>query len=159
MEGILSQLTNVNKVHIACEGLSTDMAAAATASTRCGSTGCGCGRDRGDLIRVGWASELAVLYQLLTPRMYQYLRLQPTAIDGAAEQTGSYRGSGAVLQRGAVLYRAALALLRRDPDLLLSRHAAVWPGQLPQWGGASFCCLDLAALSVVLCFLLPSLLA
>lgn len=90
MEGILSQLTNVNKVHIACEGLSTDMAAAATASTRCGSTGCGYGRDRGDLIRLGWASELAAFYQLVTPHMYQYLHLQPTAIDGAAEQTRSY---------------------------------------------------------------------
>lgn len=36
VEGTLSQLTNVNKVHVACEGLSADQAAAAAAGTRCG---------------------------------------------------------------------------------------------------------------------------
>lgn len=38
VEGLLGQLTNVNKVHVACEGLSTDVAAAAAAGTRCGGT-------------------------------------------------------------------------------------------------------------------------
>lgn len=104
VEGTLSQLTNVNKVNVACEGLPADLAAMAAASgTRCVVAGSGVEAWMGGW--VGWndsehAGRLASgsrrqAWSPLTSSAMPALAalLQPAAADGAAQQAGAYRGA------------------------------------------------------------------